>query len=328
MKAPGKIRSRPLSEPPLGQSVAMLALYRQLQKVAPSRHTVLITGESGTGKSRLATMIHSMSPRRGGPFSAVSCAALPRELLESELFGYEKGAFSGAVKQKPGRVELAHRGTLFLDEIGEMSLELQPKLLTFLQDHSFFRVGGHELHDVDVRLIAATNRDLREMVGSGGFREDLFYRLSVLPLHLPPLRERQDEIPGLALYFLRSALREFEGPKEVGLSLPALDLLLNHSWPGNIRELQNAMFRSATLVDDDGEIGPELIAPALDNVLENGSEVQILEGEALPTIAGMEKALLTKALNRFRGNKAVVAATLGISIKSVYNKIKQYKIGE
>lgn len=302
----------------------MAVLERQIPKLAASRHTVLITGESGTGKSRLARHIHSISPRANGPFISLSCAALPRDLLESELFGHERGAFSGAIRQKPGRVELANRGTLFLDEIGDMPLELQPKLLTFLQDRSFYRIGGRELHEVDVRLIAATNRDLAHMVREGTFREDLFFRLSVLPAHLPPLRERPDEIPVLALGFLKTALAEFNGPKEVALSHKALDLLLSHPWPGNIRELENAMFRAATLVEDGKEIGPELIAPAL---LDDEVQPVSQTSEPIIPLIEMEKRALARALDHFADHKPSVAAALGISEKSVYNMMHRHGLG-
>ena len=305
----------------------MVLLARQIPKLASSRHTVIITGESGTGKSRLARSIHDAGPRAKGPFVSISCAALPRELLESELFGHERGAFSGALRQKPGRVELAHRGTLFLDEIGDMPLELQPKLLTFLQDRSFFRIGGRELLEVDVRLIAATNRDLSRMVREGTFREDLFFRLSVLPAHIPPLRERKDEIPVLALRFLKEALDEFEEPREVALSHEALDLLLSHPWPGNIRELENAMFRAATLVEDGHDIGPELITPALLEGEPAEGDPPQTAGEILP-LAEMEKRALGRALDFHAGHKPSVAAALGVSEKSVYNMMRRHGLGK
>lgn len=305
----------------------MALLARQLPKFASSHHTIVITGESGTGKSRLARGIHDAGPRANGPFVSISCAALPRDLLESELFGHERGAFSGALRQKPGRVELAHRGTLFLDEIGDMPLELQPKLLTFLQDRSFFRIGGRELHEVDVRLIAATNRDLSRMVRDGTFREDLFFRLCVLPAHIPPLRERQNEIPVLALGFLKAALAEFDGPQEVALSHEALDLLLTHPWPGNIRELENAMFRAATLVEDGHDIGPELITPALLDGKSTDGESPQPAGEILP-LAELEKRAIAQALDRHAGHKPSVAAALGISEKSVYNMMRRHGLGK
>jgi len=304
----------------------MALLERQIPKIASSRHTALITGESGTGKSRLARNIHDLGPRKSSPFVSLSCAALPRDLLESELFGHERGAFSGAVRQKPGRVELAHRGTLFLDEVGDMPLDLQPKLLTFLQDRSFYRLGGRELLEVDVRLIAATNRDLAAMVRDGTFREDLFFRLNVLPARLPPLRERPDEIPLLALAFLKAVLAEFGAAKEVALSHEALDLLLHHPWPGNIRELENAMFRAATLVEEGSEIGPELIAPGLfdDRQPAAAGDPTARADAPILTLAEVEKRELARALERHNGHKPSVAAALGISEKSVYNMMRRH----
>ncbi len=303
----------------------MALLERQIPKIASSRHTALITGESGTGKSRLARNIHDLGPRKSSPFISLSCAALPRDLLESELFGHERGAFSGAVRQKPGRVELAHRGTLFLDEVGDMPPDLQPKLLTFLQDRRFYRLGGRELLEVDVRLIAATNRDLAGMVRDGTFREDLFFRLNVLPARFPPLRERPDEIPVLALAFLNAALAEFGGAKEVALSHDALDLLLRHPWPGNIRELENAMFRAATLVEEGSEIGPELIAPGLfDDQQTTANDPPARDDAPILTLAEVEKRELSRALERHNGHKPSVAAALGISEKSVYNMMRRH----
>jgi len=302
----------------------MAALERQAAKVARSSLTVLITGESGTGKTRLARTIHDGGPRADKPFVSLSCAALPRELLESELFGHERGAFSGAVRQKPGRVELADGGTLFLDEVGELPLELQPKLLTFLQERSFFRIGGHSLIGVDVRLIAATNRNMRAMVAEGKFREDLFYRLNVLPLHIPPLRERVDEIPVLALEFLERATREFHGASELRLSMEALDLLLTHPWPGNIRELENAMFRAATLSEPGMPIGPELIAPVVETGTPAAPAVDGVPLSPPRSLAEIERQAIAAALARHGGHKVRAAAELGIAPKTIYNKIKIY----
>jgi len=308
------------ADPPAAHGAAMGALARQASQVARSALTVLITGESGTGKTRLARQIHDGGPRAAKPFISLSCAALPRDLLESELFGYERGAFTGAVRQKPGRVELADGGTLFLDEVGEMPPELQPKLLTFLQERSFYRIGGHSLLAVDTRLIAATNRDLAAMVAEGKFREDLFYRLNVLPLEIPPLRERVEEIPVLALEFLNRALADFHAGAEIPLSMEAVDLLLSHSWPGNIRELENAMLRAATLAEPGRPIGPDLIAPAI-------KPHPAPAATPLPPprlLSEIERQAISAALTRHSGHKAKAASELGISLKTIYNKIHRY----
>jgi len=308
------------ADPPAAQGGAMGALARQASQIARSALTVLITGESGTGKTRLARSIHDRGPRAAKPFISLSCAALPRDLLESELFGYERGAFTGAIRQKPGRVELANGGTLFLDEVGEMPPELQPKLLTFLQERSFYRIGGHSLQAVDTRLIAATNRNLAAMVAEGKFREDLFYRLNVLPLEIPPLRERVEEIPVLALEFLNRGLAEFQPGSEIPLSMEAVDFLLSHPWPGNIRELENAMLRAATLAEPGLPIGPDLIAPSI-------KPRPAPANTPLPPprlLSEIERQAIAAALVRHSGHKAKAAGELGISLKTIYNKIHRY----
>jgi two-component system, NtrC family, response regulator len=230
----------------IGKNVAMQRIYQLIEKVAPSRATVLITGESGTGKELIARSIHFNSPRRELPFISVNCGALPENLLESELFGHEKGAFSGAVSQRKGRFELAHEGTLFLDEVSEMSPHLQVKLLRILQEMEFERVGGATTIKVDVRMVAASNRDLKEEVALGRFRADLFYRLNVVHIHLPPLRARSDDIPLLVNHFLNKYCRESQASPLV-LDPEALRTLLDYPWPGNVRELENVIERSVIL---------------------------------------------------------------------------------
>jgi transcriptional regulator with GAF, ATPase, and Fis domain len=239
----------------VGKSPALDEVYRILGKVAPTDSTVLVTGESGTGKELLVRALHMNSRRQGRPFVPVNCGAIPRELLESELFGHEKGAFTSAIRSRPGRFELADGGTIFLDEIGEMDLSLQVKILRVLQEKEFERVGGAKTMKADVRIVAATNRDLEEEVRTGRFREDLFYRLNVIPLHLPPLRERGDDILLLADYFL-GRFCKLKQRKKMGLPAVSRELFLKYPWPGNVRELENFMERLSILCEHD-EILPE-----------------------------------------------------------------------
>ena len=246
----------------VGESVAIRQVYQVVEKVADTPSTVLITGESGTGKELVARALHDYSSRSGGPFIKINCAAIPKTLMESEMFGYEKGAFTGAVGSKPGRFELAHGGSLFLDEIGEIPIEMQGKLLRVLQESEFERVGGIKTIKVDVRLITATNRDLAAEIAGGGFRDALYYRLNVVPIHLPPLRERREDIPLLVDHFL-ARFNERLKKQVTGAEPEAIDRLISHQWPGNIRELENVIERTILfcegplirLADLPGELG-------------------------------------------------------------------------
>lgn len=243
----------------VGNSEAMRKVYEMIGKVAASNATVLIRGESGTGKELVAKAIHRNSSRAGGPFVAVSCAALPETLLESELFGHEKNAFTGATTQKPGRFELAHKGTLFLDEVAEITPAIQVKLLRVLQEHEFERLGGTKTIKVDVRLVAATNKDLEKMVEEKTFRDDLYYRLHVIEIYLPPLRERREDIPLLVEHFLKQYNRE-NGKRLKSVAPEAMDILMKYRWPGNVRELENAIERAVVLADTDAEyLTPDLL---------------------------------------------------------------------
>ena len=234
----------------VGEAAAMKRATQALQRVAASDTTLLLEGESGTGKELFARAVHTLSPRAGGPFVAINCAAIPHTLLEAELFGFEKGAFTGATQRKPGKFELAHRGTLFLDEIGELPMSLQGKILRALEERTFDRLGGTSSIKVDVRLVAATNRHLRQAVADRQFREDLFFRLSVFPITVPPLRERREDIPILARHFIKHHCRAL-GKPELVIGPAALEALQEYPWPGNVRELQNCLERAAILADGD-----------------------------------------------------------------------------
>ena len=289
----------------------MLKVLEMVRKVAPTHATVLLMGESGTGKEVLARCIHSNSPRANRVFIAVNCAALSPSLIESELFGHEKGAFTGAVAQHLGRFERAHGGTLFLDEIGELDANLQAKLLRVLQEKTFERVGGTRQITVDVRVIAATNRDLKAMVAEGKFREDLYYRLNTFPLEIPPLRERPADIEPLARFFLERAARELGRPVP-SLTKEARDRLLAYRWPGNVRELENTMERLAILCD-------ETVTAADLPFAEQPEERPV-------TMAEIEKKAILDALERNGGNRTRTAAQLGISLRTLQYRLKEYGI--
>ncbi len=324
----------------IGNSRAMQEVYKVLGKVAPSDVTVLITGESGTGKELVARAIHFNSPRLGKPFLAINCAAIPRELLESELFGHEKGAFTGATERKSGKFEQANGGTLFLDEIGDMPLELQAKLLRVLQEKEITRTGGNSTIAVDVRIVAATNQDLKEKVKAKEFREDLFYRLNVVPMALPPLRERRDDIPLLAASFLQRAHEELAVPAQ-GLTQEALSLLCRHSWPGNVRELENVIQRAA-LLSPDPTLTPEDFPDLLQEGMEEGEadgslealitrklraslsrmDVQELDNLYEMVLEQVERPLINIVLEKTRGNQVRSADILGINRNTLRKKIQ------
>jgi two-component system response regulator HydG len=302
-------------------SAKMKALLETLTMVAPSDATVLIMGESGTGKEVIANAIHHNSPRAAEPFIKVSCAALPETLLESELFGHEKGAFTGAIARREGRFQLAHRGTIFLDEVGEMSPALQTKLLRVLQEKEFEPVGSARTVKVDIRVITATNRDLEREVKEGRFREDLFYRLNVVPLVLPPLRERKEDIPPLADHFL-ATYREKNRKAVRGISGKALDLLVRYDWPGNIRELENCIERAVILSRE------EVIVPAdFPPQIRMLSQEDRTDGVAIPagmSLEEVERVLIVKTLDETGGNRTRASEILGINRRTLQNKLKQY----
>jgi two-component system response regulator HydG len=304
----------------IGKDPQMQNIYRLIEDIAPTDATVLIQGESGTGKELVARAIHRRSPRNQKPFVVINCSAYPATLLESELFGHEKGAFTGAIRQKSGRFEQADGGTVFLDEIGEIAPSAQIKLLRVLQSQKFERIGGEQTLKVNVRILAATNKDLLKEVTSGSFREDLFYRLNVIPIHLPPLRKRRNDIPLLARHFLRRFA--VEQNKEIqNFSSEAMRLLLDYPWPGNVRELENSIEHTAVLAkQSSAEISdlPSVIRDATATVF----------SETPGTIFENEKKLLMEVLTECDWNKKKAALQLGISRSTLYEKIKKYQISK
>ncbi len=307
----------------IGESLAMRGLLSLIKKVAPTDSTVLILGESGTGKELVATSIYENCLRKNKPFIKLNCAAIPTELLESELFGHEKGAFTGATKFKPGKFDMADEGTLFLDEIGDMPLNLQSKILRVIQEKEFYRVGGSNTIKVDVRFIASTNQNLEKLVQEGKFREDLYYRLNVFTLHLPPLRERKEDLPLLVDYFLQNQ------PKKVEISSVALQMIMAYTWPGNIRELKN-IIESAAVIAENGFIEPAQLPGQITGAFStdsNSKEVSLPVNLPLDErINEIEKSMIIEALRKTGGVQVRATELLGINQRSLWHRIKKHKI--
>ncbi len=311
----------------IGAAGGLADLLSTLPRIASTDATVLISGESGTGKELLARALHQSSPRRDGPFVAVNCAALAPSLLESELFGFERGAFTGAHARKAGFIETAHGGTLFLDEIGDMALEAQARLLRALQEREVVRVGGREPVKVDVRFVAASHRDLPALVKSGGFRQDLLYRLSVVPMHLPPLRERRLDLPALVDHFTKKHARTHRLP-ELTPTVEALRWMQAHDWPGNVRELENWVERAIILqrfeVPRPARQAEVPVQPVLDSPPVSSAGVRTLRD----VVAEAERRALVVALEAAGGNKAEAARLLGVSYKTLFNKLHEHGVQE
>jgi DNA-binding NtrC family response regulator len=316
-----------------GQSAVMRQIFAVVEQVAPSKAAVLVTGESGTGKELVARALHTLSPRANGPFVALNCAAMPESLIESELFGHEKGAFTGAVERRAGCFELAQHGTLLLDEIGDMPMNTQAKLLRVLEDSRVRRLGGRTEMEVDVRVVASTNKNLGEAIRQNQFREDLYYRLNVFEVHLPPLRERLEDVPVLAAVLLDDLNRK-HGTQVMEISPEAMELLRQHRWPGNVRELRNALERAVILAGE-GAIQvrhlPPAVAPAVREAARPAagpSEEEFVVLTPGTTIDEAERALVLRTLQMTKGNKTRAAEILGISLKTLFNKLKGYEGGE
>ncbi len=311
----------------IGNSSSMKKVYAMISKVAASNATVIIRGESGTGKEMVAKAIQKNSSRADKPFIVVNCAALPEGLIESELFGHEKGSFTGAINRKIGLAELANTGTLFLDEIGDISLAMQLKLLRFIQEHTFYRVGGNEERKVDVRIIAATSRNLEEMITTGAFREDLYYRLNVFPIYMPALRARKSDIILLAEFFLEKYNR-IHGRKIRRLSTPAINMMSSYFWPGNVRELENCI-EYAVLNSSDNVISGYNLPPSLQTA--ENTETAILPvnregGDYESLVSSFEKELIVEALKVKKGNASAAAKHLGTTQRIILYKIKKLGI--
>ena len=317
----------------VGEDPSLRKVFASLQRAAATDTTVLLEGESGTGKELFARSLHALSPRAEAPFVAINCAAIPETLLETELFGHEKGAFTGAVARKPGKFEMAHRGTLFLDEIGDLPLALQAKILRALEERRFERVGGTALVTVDVRLVAATNKGLRAAVAARRFREDLFFRLSVFPITVPPLRERGGDIPVLARYFVDRFCRDLK-KKLLTLSPGALEQLQTYRWPGNVRELQNCIERAVILADGDTILPRHLNL----SFVETSAQTEPINPWAHVDMAGsltdvtkrvlveVERLKIEETLREAEGNKGRAAELLQVSYKSLVSKLREYRM--
>ncbi|MBN1107091.1 MAG: sigma-54-dependent Fis family transcriptional regulator [Deltaproteobacteria bacterium] len=305
---------------PVAADPSMRRVLELAEKVAPSRATILIQGESGTGKEVIARHVHNNSERRQGPFVAVNCAALPENLLESELFGHERGAFTGAVARKKGKFELAHGGTLLLDEISEMALSVQAKLLRVLQEREIDRVGGEIPIPIDTRVIATTNRDLDGETKKGSFRLDLFYRLSVVPIHLPPLRNRPDDILPLASFFLKKH-SQLNATAVKKLSRDGEEFLKKRAWPGNVRELENLMERTLLLAEGERITRSDLESLSVPETAEGGAP----DKWALMPLRELEKRMIKQALHEHHGNRTHAAEILGISVRTLRNKLHEYR---
>ncbi len=307
----------------IGISDDITNIKKTITRIANTDSTVFITGESGTGKTLIAKAIHNLSLRRNSPFATINCAAIPENLLESELFGYEKGAFTGAVSMKKGKFELANKGTLFLDEIGDMPLSLQAKLLNVIQDREITRLGGEESISIDVRIIAATNKDLEKIIKLGHFREDLYYRLNVLPIHVKPLRQRRDDIPILIDYFLKKINKRHN--KHIRITNSALKALINYEWPGNVRELENTIERLVVL--NDTKIDERDLPDYIDNPEIKNINIHDIPYKDMPfAIESIEKQQIQNALKETGYVKSKAARLLGFTIRQLDYRIKKYDI--